>query len=280
MRDKIFQALSMDNLESLIKDHSKEFDVIISGGGFYAFYVMGVDRVLKKIQQEGMIKIRRYAGVSAGAIIAVLMQCNHNGVEIVHHLHDKLAGQSDFFVKLREQLLLLFPKDAYLQCSGNVFIHLSEVTWYGLRPCVISQFESNEDLVDACMASANMPFIISPSFFYRYRDRWYMDGCLTRILPTFSDSASQLLIKLYRIDYGWNCLYSPVDRSIEGLIVKGAVETASFFRTDDHRVVALEWYLVKMRKYKIIRRYVMLGITTVVTGLAIRRWVSSSTPRQ
>jgi hypothetical protein len=109
---------------------------------------------------------------------------------------------------------------------------------------VISTYNNNIDLVDAMMASSNMPYFISPYLLYRFRGEYYIDGCFSKTLPIFQDHLHhQLLIKLYNIYYYRPYIYTPNDPSIEGLIVKGAIETDKFFSGKQiQNIKTLSWY--------------------------------------
>jgi len=268
MREKILRALSTDCLAR----PPREFDLVISCGGFFGFYVVGLDRVLKKMERQGEARVRRYAGASVGAICSVLMCCGVSNMELVE-MYERLQGRRDYFVRLRDELLRLLPPDAYIRCTDRVFIHAARISWLGLRGESFSRFRDNQDLVDACMASANCPFFISPFLVYRYRGRWYLDGCFTRWLPMFHDSCHQLLVRLERVCYSWTAFFRPDDESIEGLVVKGAIEAEKFLHRDQ-RVRALEWYepyrpCRKRRACRILLVILAAGFTS--SALCFRR---------
>jgi predicted acylesterase/phospholipase RssA len=259
MQSNILRALSLDNLSGM-RPIPPEFHLIISGGGFYGFYVIGIDKIMKKMKNHC---IRYYSGSSVGAICAVLMCCNLKGDDIIA-LYERLHKKQNYFMLLRKELLRLLPSDAYLKCSGRVFVHATAVSWRGLRHVVFHQFSNNTDLVDACMASSNFPFLVSPHLFYRYKGRSYIDGCFTQTLPVFSfETTPQLLVKLYRVNYGLLSMFYPSDESVEGLVVKGAIESYKFFH-QGIQVSTLEWYDRRRLKRKNRIRFFLLMIVPLV----------------
>ena len=244
MQSHILRSLSIDQtLHSRYLPHPMEIDVVISIGGFYGFFMIGVDKILKKLEHSNKLKIQRYAGSSVGAICAVCMACHISGETLIH-MYNRLSQSPNYFRKLRQELLTLLPTDAYLRCTNRVFIHITQIGFpYLIRHVIISHFYNNEDLVDAMMASSNMPFIISPQLVYKYRDGYYIDGCFSRFLPIFKDQRHpQLLVKLYHIQYHGPFCYCPKDPSIESLIVKGVVETDKFFSEKNPSIKTLSWY--------------------------------------
>lgn len=268
MNSKIIRAISLDNLQNRSFGPNR-FDLVISGGGFYGFFVIGIDLVLKKLEKLHNIRIQRFAGSSVGAICSILMCCNIESLKILD-LYERLHGRTDFFFLLREELLKLLPENAYFLCSGRVFIHATEIGYFGFRHAVFSQYTSNEDLIDAAMASSNCPFIINPKIFYVYKNRWYIDGCFTRALPYFSSNSHQLLIKLYNISYHLPYIYRPLDPSIEGLVVKGAIEAEKFFN-GQQSITTLEWYGCCPPKKKRMGVYIFGSIIIFILCIKFRQ---------
>ena len=223
-----------------------DIDVVISIGGFYGFFMIGADKILKQLERDHQIRIQRYAGSSVGAICAVCMACDISA-ESVLDLYESLREHPfQYFPVLRERLLNILPIDAYLRCSHRVFIHATKLCVFPLRlqHVIISLFYNNEDLVDAMMASSNMPFLVSSQWTYRFRGEHYMDGCFSRCLPLFEDNKyPQLLMKLYNIQYYGPFSYAPTDPSIESLIIKGAIETERFFSKKKEGIHTLAWHI-------------------------------------
>lgn len=258
---KILKAISCS---SLTYYHPPEIDVIISVGGFYGFYVIGVSKILKKLEKQNKIIIKRYSGSSVGSICSVLLACSVDP-ELIINLYEKLfhnnfvIKSSSYFDLLREELLSIIPENAYRICTNKVYITATQVTFYGLKHIIFSKYFSNEDLIDACMASSNMPLFISPYILYKYRNCYFIDGYFSSVLPILSNKPNQLLIKLYRINYYSSYVYLPSDHSIEGLIVKGAIEADKFFNNDYHGNV-LCWYNVNAIKSKRIKKLILCNI--------------------
>jgi len=264
MHIKILKALSIHDIKEY--KHPKEIDVVISVGGFYGFYVIGVHKILKKLEKEGKIIIKRYAGASVGAICSVLMACNVPE-EMIVEMYDSLLFKKRYLFELRKLLYNLLPINAYEICSGKVYINATEITPFGFKKTIFSTYQNNDELLDACMASSNLPFYVSPNLFYKFKNKYYIDGCFTNVLPIFHDKKNeQLLIKLYKIKYHSPYSIYPNDTSIEGLIVKGGVEMHKFLKFSPSYIKTLEWFDEEKLKIKRKKRIKKIIVCSMVLG--------------
>lgn len=280
MRQALWRNLSTIDLQSIHPTVPSEIDLVISGGGFLGYYLVGMDRVLKKLSREKIIRIVRYSGTSVGALASVAMICGI-GKEMIA-LYDQLQGHPDYFPKIREYFLSILPEDAHERCSGRLFICITtfHLVWNVIpcfRPMVVSSFQSKEDLVEACMASSNFPFFVSPNLFYRYRGMRCLDGCFTRNLNVFHDGARpQLLVRLIRIPYSWRSAFSPFQDLITPLIVRGALETERFLTEGGQTSGALEWHPGRKTRWsvwmlgaKLTQKHLRYGALGLLLGVCI-----------
>ena len=250
LRGRLWDHLSHVDLLNMESNIPSEMDVIISGGGFLGYYLVGVDRVLRKLCREKKTCILHYTGTSVGSLASVAMVCGLGDRMI--ELYDQLQGTPDFFPKIRSYFLAILPPDAYEKCSHRVHIVISRLEWkYHCLPCltpyIVSTFHDNVDLVDACMASCSVPYFVSSTLFYGYRGYWCMDGFFTKKMHILTDSTRpQLLVRLHRIPFSWRTVFKPYQNMVLPLIVQGAVDTELFFREPLGREGgALEWYCSK-----------------------------------
>lgn len=269
-RSKILKSLSLDDISTYTCP--QEIDVIISCGGFYGFYVLGVSKILNKLEKEGRVKIHRYAGSSVGAICSVLM-CSGVSPEKTISIYHDLLNHSNYFNRLKTILLDILPLDAYIQCSGKVNIIATRITLFGFQKEIFNRFTSNEDLVEACIASSNCPYFVSPYLYYTYKNKAYIDGCFCSILPVFQDAeeSSQLCIRLFYLKNSIYNMLIPNDYAIEGLVVKGAIETDAFFKNLPTSNI-ISWYdkkkhLQHKRKKKF--KYLLLSLSIPLSAFGL-----------
>jgi hypothetical protein len=95
------------------------------------------------------------------------------------------------------------PYDAYKRCTNKLFIVISRVGLYGLYEELISEYDSNEELIDAICGTIHIPgiFLNIPNV----KGRYAFDGCYTNLTPKTQSPWSTLVVKLFgrgNIDYG------------------------------------------------------------------------------
>ena len=87
------------------------------------------------------------------------------------------------------------PEDAYKKCSGRLFISITVIrNWGRLENVVISEFSSNQDLFEACLASSTIPYITERGGYRLYRGMRVIDGGLTNNTPVFRDGTRRQLV--------------------------------------------------------------------------------------
>ena len=147
------QVRAYHHADSLMKtplNDVEEVDVVVSGGGMKGYFVTGAFSVLSGLKS---IRVKRISGASAGAWCAVFMTCGLNPVDWADTyyvtrlcMRDGLSI-ADAYRSFAHEFL---PEDAYIRCSGVVHLSISVVTWSGVKNIIVSEFSSNEDLVEVC----------------------------------------------------------------------------------------------------------------------------------
>jgi hypothetical protein len=110
----------------------------------------------------------------------------------------------------------ILPPDAYRICTGRLFISVTEVTWRGgLKNRMISEYFSNRDLFEACLASSTVPYISLPRAVFHYRNMWCVDGGVTNNTPIFPDLPRRCLVfRLSDLFYPAKLLINPAGTSL------------------------------------------------------------------
>jgi predicted acylesterase/phospholipase RssA len=95
-------------------------------------------------------------------------------------------------------------EDAYKSCSGRLHISITVLRGWGrLENVVVSEFLSNEDLFEACLASSTIPYITERGAYRLFRGMRVIDGGLTNNTPVFRDGTRrQLVFRLSQVRGG------------------------------------------------------------------------------
>ena len=105
----------------------------------------------------------------------------------------------------------ILPEDAYKKCCGRLYISISFFnSWGMIENGIISDFTSNDDLIEACCASSTIPFVTERYGLRRFRGRLVADGSFTNDLPVFKDNIRrQLVFRLNEVDYSYRLVALP-----------------------------------------------------------------------
>jgi len=123
-------------------------------------------------------------GASAGALSVVLVACGvdfRKATEVAYRLaeenglYDRPLALVGIWGRLvREWLEELLPEDAHLTCESRVKVVLLEV--FPLNRRAVEEFKSRDDLIEALMASAHIPFLLDYKPFSSFRGKLCIDG--------------------------------------------------------------------------------------------------------
>ena len=151
------------------------------GRGFGCVLLYGPVATLLELQRAGKCRVRRYYATSGGSIMSALFMCapddRHADLLRAYARH-VYAHRTGWIVDaIRSFLELELPEDGHALCTGRLFI-----SYYNkLSKCVVSEYATRADLIDAIVVSCSVPGICAP--FSVVWDRW--DGlapCVPEVL--------------------------------------------------------------------------------------------------
>ena len=178
--------------------------LVISGGGARISYLIGI----KKYFDENKIRFDQYSGSSSGSIFIVLMACNISNDLIISE-YSKLVSDNEYFKNykldiVRKYLNKLLPENSHIICSNKVRISYSYLDYlYNLIPIIRNKietkFHSKKHLIETILASCSFPFFINKNFFYKYQNKYVLDGFFSNNTPLIehNNSKNQIIIKTY-----------------------------------------------------------------------------------
>ncbi|XP_068218682.1 1-acylglycerol-3-phosphate O-acyltransferase Pnpla3-like isoform X1 [Palaemon carinicauda] len=160
-----------------------------AGCGFLGIYHVGVAACLKKYAPN--LLVNKISGASAGALAAVCLLCDSplgtitsSVLKTATEARSRTLGpfSPTFNVEklLREGLFSVLPDDAHKIVSGKLFISVTRVS--DGKNILLSQFDSREELIQACNCSAFIPGFsgwVPPTV----KGVRYIDGGFTVNLP-------------------------------------------------------------------------------------------------
>ena len=191
-----------------------ELDVVCSGGGWRNVYCGGAYSVLSALETRGVVRLKRAAGASSGALAAGCFCCRcpprdwyrlHDAWWVLHARY----GLQTYNAVIRGFIRAFYPADAASRCckpGGEAYFSVADCTgflwrrWWPRR-LLASGFRDFADFEGAIIASSALPFVIGQPLALPWRGRPCMDGGLVDNCPLFEDGARpQLVVDLGALD--------------------------------------------------------------------------------
>lgn len=156
-----------------------------AGGGIFFFHQLGALEYMQE-QYDMANEAVAYVGASAGSLLVILAACEVSA-ETTLLAADRLAKRHGVFerplgvagiwgVIIRAWLDELLPPDALERCQNRVHLIVTRVPSF--RQQYLTDFTSRDDLLDAALASAHVPFLLDWSPIASARGGWFVDGSL------------------------------------------------------------------------------------------------------
>ncbi|VDO60426.1 unnamed protein product [Heligmosomoides polygyrus] len=178
---------------TMVNSFPERMNLSFSGCGFLCIYHAGVAAAIKEYAPH--LAQNKISGASAGAIVAAglltnvcISQATSTILKIVTQARSRALGPLHPAFKLltltRIEMERILPPDAYKICSGRLQISLTR--WRDNQNVVVTEYASNEELIDAIICSCFIPIYcgITPPM---YRGEAYIDGGFTDNQPSYDD---------------------------------------------------------------------------------------------
>lgn len=228
--------------------HITNKSISFSGGGWKAFYHVGVYNGLKEVAPEYM-KDMTYIGTSLGAFIAVMCCCDIDFNDKVIPLTIQLANKyrTNFFNNITfmgkyiriicEQCL---PLNAHQIVSGRCYIVITKITLHGLKKKIITTFTSRKDLIDAIIASMYIP-LWTDNHLLKYRNDLCIDGCIIEYCHKLNENTITVTFdksgNIYpSTNYNISLFNSSSNQDIYKLIELGKKDSIRFYKNKFHNL--------------------------------------------
>ncbi|XP_045150721.1 omega-hydroxyceramide transacylase [Echinops telfairi] len=172
-------------------DPDTPHSISFSGSGFLSYYQAGAVDALRDLAPRMLETTHRFAGTSAGAVIAALVVCGIEMEEYLRVLNVGVAEVKKSFLgplspsckmvpMMRQFLYQVLPEDSYKAANGKLHVSLTRLT--DGENVVVSEYKSKEELIEALYCSCFVPVycgLIPPT----YRGERYIDGGFTSMQP-------------------------------------------------------------------------------------------------
>lgn len=168
--------------------------ISFGGAGCYTF---GYLALFNKLQEIHNFDNYIFGAVSGGCFPALLVALN---VPISHIIPDIIEGltRANLFNSISiitntlRKRVFLHPED-YKKLNSKLYISVTRLSCCGLQNEIISEWNSNEEVIDTIIASSYIPFVVGPYPYYKVQGKKYIDGGITNNL-VIPDSCMQSIL--------------------------------------------------------------------------------------
>ena len=205
-------VVSDEEHRAVVQQAAKEKNLSFgfSAGGMLFPYYCGV---ASSLADGGLLTTATpLAGASAGSLIAACIKSGMPFDEIIEHclrlMHDcRVNGTRGRLGPVLETFLEKhLPEDAHEKCKDKAYVAVTKALPY-VRPILVSDFYSREDLIRALMTSCHIPWYLDGASVTEFRGAAHLDGGLTNFIPVVPGTVgirvccfpSKQLSPLYRI---------------------------------------------------------------------------------
>jgi hypothetical protein len=166
---------------SLSTHGEKSSALYFTGGGNYYYWFAGASIYLKENCDLAGVPM---LGASAGSLAATMLKIGvdfqvstEESIEMADHvnLYDRKGGLAGVWGPLiREWLGSQIPDTLHPQSTSGLYVTITPVK--STKPKLISNFESKQDVIDACMTSIHIPLFLDGRAVTTYKGELAVDG--------------------------------------------------------------------------------------------------------
>jgi len=206
----------------MLSQNKIKAQIVFSGCGGMYNYVLGIASIIQENFDLTNVVI---GSASAGCFPGLFLGLDLDIVELFETFNIELCSKVNSYrfgaigvwnTIVKYYTMKKLPYDAYKRVSNKLFISLSKISLFSLSNCIVSNFTSNEDLVDCIMASSFVPIFDLFKLGATFRNELYMDGVLTNNSPI---PYPPLTVPILNIDYNmwrfgkktWKAVYVYTD---------------------------------------------------------------------
>ena len=173
---------------SLGQDPEKTCQLVFGGCGGMYNYSIGVAATIQEHFSPGRETI--VSGSSAGCFPALLLALDMNiedmfetwNIPFLQDVNKRRFGALAHWNNIvRNWTMPSLSEDAHIHASGHLYCSLTSVPDF--KNHIVSDWRSNQDLLDGIMASAFVPIFDTFKLTAKFRGRRFIDGSLTNSCP-------------------------------------------------------------------------------------------------
>ena len=253
-------------LENLLKkDFHHTIDIVLEGGCMNGAYELGGLMLIKALEKNGKVTIRRLSGASVGSFVSLLYLTD----QLECYVKNYKDWREDFNNTVKLHKFKNLVMDICTKMTDKVFKSLQRskifITYYDIKTkkCILKkEYSSREELAESILKSCHLPYLINGDPFYKTAEGEYLDGGLPYIFKLQKDTKI-LYMKLTRHDKLHNIFNVAGEISIDGRILEGLLDTYNFLMNEkptDMCSFVNNWGFLSLIRYNSVSYIYWIGV--------------------
>ena len=235
---QLFPGL-VENIEHTYPKHPNpnlpppKISIVLDGGGFSGTHIVGALAYIQFLQNQKRLHVQRIAGVSVGAICALLFAINR--LDLAFDLypqtrtHFEKYNDLSIVSKQLQHIQKIIPKDFHKKSK----LSISFFDTKKMKHKTINHFTSNQHIIEIIRRSIHIPWVYDKTILYRDR---FIDGLYPTTFITHPiNKCPTIFLNLFNMP--WNNMLHVSNRpSTNDTALEGALLVHRFIRTgkDNH----------------------------------------------
>lgn len=217
----------------------KEINLVLDGGAFQGYYMLGSLLLLKELERENYIHINKISGVSIGSCCALFFLIDK--LDEMINLFDvaKQSIQKDKTIyKMKNELRRIcdgIHDDKFKQiCKNKLYVSYNNLKKKKYTTC--SVYGTTDQIYKKILRSSNVPVFTQKITMDKIK---YVDGMFPYIFP-LQDEISNLYVSLCNLSLK-DIIYIKKEQNMDGRIMYGINDMYLFFKEKKNKTSLCSW---------------------------------------
>ncbi len=250
-----------DNIDSYLNDmdinNIEDVDLVMTSGAWNGSYLYGSLLVIKKLEENNKMRIKRISCCSISSVLALLYLIDK--LDLYNKLYEKFVTcykERYHFENIDEILEIIRPYINNDKCK--LLTKRLYISYFDVKECrqiVVNKYKNVDNIFDIIKKSCYLPYVTNKKIAYKKR---YIDGIYPYIFRK-SNNSKRIFINVLISNKFYDTIDIKNEKSPESRIIEGIIDMKRFLIKNRSTMMCSfidNWGVIDLIKYKIMQ---MLG---------------------